>query len=78
MTILIDPQELRTAISRTAFVAARTEQSRPVLTGVLMKLSGSEFTMAATDGFRLAVHRGRAGRRGGASEAHRRHSSPAP
>ena len=58
-TILIDPQELRTAISRTAFVAARTEQSRPVLTGVLMKLSGSEFTMAATDGFRLAVHRGR-------------------
>ena len=57
MTVLVDPQALRTAISRTAFAAA-AEDSRPVLTGVEMKLSGSKFTMAAADGFRLAVHRG--------------------
>ena len=56
--VLIDSQELRTAIARTAFAVARTEQSRPVLTGVEMKLSGSKFSMSATDGFRLAVHRG--------------------
>ena len=57
VTVMMDPQALRTAISRTAFAAA-TEDSRPVLTGVEMKLSGSKFTMAASDGFRLAVHRG--------------------
>ena len=57
MTVLVDPQALRTAISRTAFAAA-AEDSRPVLTGVEMKLSGSKFIMAAADGFRLAVHRG--------------------
>ena len=57
MTVLMDPQALRTAISRTAFAAA-TEDSRPVLTGIEIKLSGSKFTMAAADGFRLAVHRG--------------------
>ena len=57
MTVMMDPQALRTAIYRTAFAAA-TEDSRPVLTGVEMKLSGSKFTMAAADGFRLAVHRG--------------------
>ena len=57
MTVMVDPQALRTAISRTAFAAA-TEDSRPVLTGVEMKLSGSKFIMAAADGFRLAVHRG--------------------
>ena len=56
--VLINSQELRTAIARTAFAVARTEQSRPVLTGVEMKLSGSKFSMSATDGFRLAVHRG--------------------
>ena len=57
MTVMMDPQALRTAISRTAFAAA-AEDSRPALTGVEMKLSGSKFTMAAADGFRLAVHRG--------------------
>ena len=57
MTVMMDPQALRTAISRTAFAAA-AEDSRPVLTGVEMKLSGSKFTLAAADGFRLAVQRG--------------------
>ncbi len=53
----MDPQVLRAAISRVAFAAA-TEESRPVLTGVEVKLSGDKFTMAAADGFRLAVHHG--------------------
>jgi DNA polymerase-3 subunit beta len=53
----IDPQILRSAISRVTFAAA-TEESRPVLTGVEVKLSGEQFTLAAADGFRLAVQRG--------------------
>ena len=53
----IDPREFKTAISRVAFAAA-TEESRPVLTGVKLELEGDQFTMAAADGFRLAVHHG--------------------
>jgi DNA polymerase-3 subunit beta len=53
----IDPQVLRSAISRVTFAAA-TEESRPVLTGVEVKLEGQQFTLAAADGFRLAVQHG--------------------
>ena len=53
----VDPFVLRSAITRVAFAAA-TEESRPVLTGVELKLEESKFTMAAADGFRLAVHHG--------------------
>jgi len=53
----VDPLVLKNAIARVAFAAA-TEESRPVLTGVEMKLDTSKFTMAAADGFRLAVHHG--------------------
>ena len=53
----VDPLVLKSAITRVAFAAA-TEESRPVLTGVEMKLEDSNFTMAAADGFRLAVHHG--------------------
>ncbi len=53
----IDPQVLKTAISQVVFAAA-TEESRPVLTGVKLELEGDRFTMAAADGFRLAVYRG--------------------
>jgi DNA polymerase-3 subunit beta len=53
----IDPQALRSAISRVTFAAA-TEESRPVLTGVELKMMGEKFTMAAADGFRLAVQHG--------------------
>ena len=52
-----EPAALRGAISRVAFAAA-TEESRPVLTGVEVKLQEGRFTMAAADGFRLAVHHG--------------------
>ena len=53
----VDPLVLKSAITRVAFAAA-TEESRPVLTGVEMKLQDDRFTMAAADGFRLAVHHG--------------------
>ena len=50
----VDPKVLRRAISRVVMAAA-TEESRPILTGVAMKLEGKKFTLAAADGFRLAV-----------------------
>ena len=53
----VQPSALRTAIARVAFAAA-TEESRPVLTGVEVKLREGGFTMAAADGFRLAVQHG--------------------
>jgi len=53
----VDPVVLKKAIARVAFAAA-TEESRPVLTGVELKLKESKFTMAAADGFRLAVQQG--------------------
>ena len=48
---------LKRAIARVAFAAA-TEESRPVLTGVEVRLSAANFTVAAADGFRLAVQHG--------------------
>ena len=53
----IETSALKGAIARVAFAAA-TEESRPVLTGVELKLTGDRFSMAAADGFRLAVHHG--------------------
>ena len=53
----VGSQHLKTAISRVVFAAA-TEESRPVLTGVEAKLAGNRFTLAAADGFRLAVQHG--------------------
>ena len=52
----LDVRKLRTAIAQVAFAAA-TEESRPVLTGVKLEMEGDDFTMAAADGFRLAVHK---------------------
>ena len=52
-----DTQVLRTAITRVVFAAA-TEESRPVLTGVKLDIEGDQFTLAAADGFRLAVYKG--------------------
>jgi DNA polymerase-3 subunit beta len=54
----VDPSVLREAISRVAFAAA-TEDSRPVLTGIKVEISGEGFTFAAADGFRLAVYEGK-------------------
>jgi len=41
-------------IAQVAFSAA-TDETRPVLTGVLVKLEDHQITMAAADGFRLSV-----------------------
>jgi DNA polymerase-3 subunit beta len=41
-------------IAKTAFAAA-TDESRPILTGVLASFGGGQLTMAAADGFRLSV-----------------------
>ena len=53
----VDPRMLRSAIDQVDFAAAR-EESRPVLTGVNVRLSEGGFTLASADGFRLAVRNG--------------------
>jgi DNA polymerase-3 subunit beta len=53
-TLEIDPKALREAITQVVFSAA-TDDSRPVLTGVDVVLEGDMLTLAAADGFRLAV-----------------------
>ena len=45
---------LREMIEQVAFSAAK-EDNRPILTGVLVKFDDTTFTMAAADGYRLAV-----------------------
>jgi len=52
--IPIEPDVLRTAIEQVALAAA-TDESRPILTGVLAKFEDSQLTLAAADGFRLSV-----------------------
>lgn len=52
----LEPQTLRKAITQVVFAAA-TDDSRPVLTGVHMLAEGERLTLAAADGFRLAVYR---------------------
>jgi DNA polymerase-3 subunit beta len=42
--------------------AASNDETRPVLTGVLVKFSGKEITFVATDGFRLSVKSLKAGK----------------
>ena len=55
--VTVASQNLRHAINQVVFAAA-TEDSRPVLTGVNVELEGDRFTLAAADGFRLAVFKG--------------------
>jgi DNA polymerase III subunit beta len=50
----LEPQTLRQLIEQVAFAAA-TDESRPILTGVLAEFNGQGLTMAAADGFRLSV-----------------------
>ena len=47
-------QDLRKLINQVT-LAASTDDARPVLTGVLVEVEGSEMTFAAADGFRLSV-----------------------
>ncbi|MEN6479053.1 MAG: DNA polymerase III subunit beta [Anaerolineales bacterium] len=52
--IICGADDLRTMIDRVAFAAA-TDESRPVLTGVLAELTGDRITFAAADSYRLSV-----------------------
>ena len=42
---------------RQAAISAATDESRPILNGVLFKADADELTLAAADGFRLSVNR---------------------
>ena len=52
--ISLDPSMLRQMIDQVVFAAA-TDESRPILTGVLAEFRGGQLTLAAADGFRLSV-----------------------
>ncbi len=54
--ISLEPATLREMINQVSFAAA-VDESRPVLTGVLAEISGTNLTMAAADGFRLSVRK---------------------
>jgi DNA polymerase-3 subunit beta len=53
-TFAVDRESLLETIQRVARAASRDE-SRPVLTGILVHFGGGKLTMAATDSYRLAV-----------------------
>jgi DNA polymerase-3 subunit beta len=50
----LEPETLREMIEQVTFSAA-TDESRPVLTGVVAKFEKDKVTFAAADGFRLSV-----------------------
>ncbi len=52
--IALSPETLRQMIGQVTFAAA-TDESRPILTGVLADFSGDTLTLVAADGFRLSV-----------------------
>ncbi len=52
----VEVEALRQGISQVAFAAA-SEESRPVLTGVDAQFDNDLLTLAAADGFRLAVYK---------------------
>jgi DNA polymerase-3 subunit beta len=54
LTCSLGPATLRYMIDQVIFAAA-TDESRPILTGVLTRFEGDTLTLAAADGFRLSV-----------------------
>lgn len=56
VTTKVEVEALRQGVSHVVFAAA-TEESRPVLTGIDAKFEGDVLTLAAADGFRLAVYK---------------------
>jgi DNA polymerase-3 subunit beta len=55
-SISLEPAELNKAIAQVQFAAA-TDDTRPVLTGIHTLVEDGTLTLAAADGFRLAVHK---------------------
>jgi DNA polymerase-3 subunit beta len=49
-----DSHSLREALGEVVFAAA-SDESRPILTGVLTRLAGDQLTLAAADNYRIAV-----------------------
>lgn len=56
LTTKVKVDDLRLGIGQVVFAAA-TEESRPVLTGIDARFDDGMLTLAAADGFRLAVHK---------------------
>ncbi|MEE8318151.1 MAG: DNA polymerase III subunit beta, partial [Dehalococcoidales bacterium] len=56
VTTTVEAEAFRQGTSRVVFAAA-TEESRPVLTGIDAMFDGDSLTLAAADGFRLAVYK---------------------
>ena len=56
ITTKVEVDALRQGIGQVVFAAA-SEDSRPVLTGVDAEFDGDLLSLAAADGFRLAVHK---------------------
>jgi len=56
ITTRVEIEALQRGITQVVFAAA-TEESRPVLTGIDADFEGDLLTLAAADGFRLAVHK---------------------
>lgn len=56
--IRIEGRVLQEMINQTAFAAA-SQDSRPILTGVYTRIEDDTITMAAADGYRLAVRNGK-------------------
>jgi DNA polymerase-3 subunit beta len=50
----VDARALREALGEVVFAAA-SDESRPILTGVLTRLNGDTMTLAAADNYRIAV-----------------------
>jgi DNA polymerase-3 subunit beta len=57
-SVQLNATGLKEMIQQVLFAASKDE-SRPVLTGVLVSVEGDQITLAAADGFRLSVRRGR-------------------
>ncbi len=53
-SVNLNVADLREMIEHVVFAAA-TDDARPILTGILVKVDGGTVTFAATDGFRLSV-----------------------
>jgi DNA polymerase-3 subunit beta len=54
--IQINVADLKEMIQQVVF-AASSDEARPILTGVLISVTGNKMTMAAADGFRLSVRK---------------------
>jgi len=54
--VALNVADFKEMIQQVVF-SVSTDEARPVLQGVLMTISGSEVTLAATDGFRISVRK---------------------